>query len=1111
MAHPGRRLFLIPFFFAVLPAGASELAESYEAVPRVEVGLTADGATAEFRLPHRLILGGSESVLRDGVPLEPLADYRMDYTAGILVILTGPPRVGTVLTVIYRYLPLGGSPTSAEPRNLFERPADYVGAGDHVKISGSKGVGLRLTSGQGLGVVQSLDVALSGELASGLYLEGVLSDSDLPVSVEGTSAELEELDEVRLSAWTEHLRLDLGDYTARTGGDTGTDRYGPGERRLEGVQLNLDYTGWGLWGAVSRAKGLPAANRFNPTPGVCGPYQLRGDSGETNLVLVAGSEEVYLNGVRLSRGLAADYTVDYSLGTLTFNPALALHASDEVLVRFSYSSLGYRRDFYGGRFRLGVGPGDLSLAYYHEGDDPASDLWGLTDADRDMLSRAGDRPVSRPLSGPDAFEYVGEGEGDYDLVYDPQTGQYSFQPSPGGAYRRRVWTIPAPTRHRLAVLGGDILKLEDFRLTGELALSDYDQNLFSEKDDEDNAALAGHTELEWRLPLDADALRLSLGGERREPGFRALIPAEDDPELHRRWGYDPEGSYLREGVSGEVAYGFGWGPELSLTGSGLWLTGEPERRDAAQPGLAMPRGWWRRLWELGTGVDWPDPVGLTYTYSHQEGRASVEPPVTLEPGDPVPTEVTVGAEVHDGRLSPDFDWLRPRVSVYTEDRTGSPDYARRQLGGGFTLYPTPALTVDYDLGWGRELGTLEEGRPELAGWMDHLGQIAWRETDWRLSLRYSHEDAFDNREGELNPGASDSGRLEAGLEPWSGALTVDAAYELARRWSYPLVEQFVYATDGEGSYRREPDPDDPDGWIYIFDPGDPEAYYDRELLPAGEPVRAISVSGGVSVGLAPWRAIEDDWARLFELELEARAEDEGEGGNTLDRALFADLLGTGTLDGSVFARAGLTLFPTAALGRLKATCSWREGRDRRIIPRDERYGSRDLDLSGQVNPLVWLRLWGGGSFGWEWRRGSLSYFGAGDTDRDVDSWRAWFEPRFILGAWRPRIRAAREVSVQTAYAGVSELASWELTPALELRIGGLGDLDLSYRWRSNELTGPPTTESLVYRRPGVDHYWQASLRISIQHYAAVTFSYTGEAEPGRETVHRGEISAKVFF
>ncbi len=1111
MAPPGRRLFLILLLFTVFPAGASELAESYEALPRVQVELTADGTSARFRLPHRLILAGSERVLRAGAPLEPLADYRLDYTAGVLVILAGPPRAGTVLAVSYRYLPLGEAPISTEPRNLFERPADYVGAGDRVNISGSKGVGLRLTSGQGLGVVQSLDVALSGELASGLYLEGVLSDADLPVSVEGTSAELEELDEVRLSAWTDNVRLDLGDYYTSGGSLAGTDRYGPGERRLEGAQLNLDYAGWGLWGAVSRAKGQVAANRFTPTPGVCGPYQLRGEEGETNLVLLAGSEEVYLNGVRLERGAAADYTVDYSLGTVTFNPALALHATDEVLVRFSYSSLGYRRDFYGGRFRLGIGPGDLALAYYHEGDDPSADLWGLTDADRDMLSRAGDDPVSRPLSGPDAFEYVGEGDGDYDLVYDPLTGQYSFQPSPGGAYRRRVWTIPAPSLHRLAVLGGDILKLEDFRLTGEVALSDYDQNLFSSRDDEDNAALAGHTEVEWRLPLGPDALTLGLGGERREPGFRALTAAEDDPELHRRWGYDPDGRYLREGVSGEAAYGFGWGPTLSVGGSGLWLTGEAEERDSTRPGLAPSRGWWRRLWELETGVDWPDPVGLSYTYRHQGGWASVEPPDAFGPGDSTASEVEVGAEVHDGLLSPDFGWIRPRASVYTEDRTGSPDYARRELGGGFTLYPAPALTLDYDLGWGRELGTVEEGRPELAGWLDHLGQIAWRETDWRLSVSYSHEDAFDNRAGELNPGASDSGRLEAGLEPWSGALTVDVAYELARRWSYPLVEQFIYAPDGEGSYRREPDPDDPDGWIYIFDPGDPEAYYDRELLPAGEPVRALSVSGGIAVGLAPWRILDDDWARLFELELEAQAADEGEGGSTLDRALFGGLLGVDTLSGSASARAGLTLFPTAALGRLKVTYSWREGRDRRVIPRDERYGARGLDLTGQVNPLAWLRFWGGGSLEWEWRRGSLSYFGAGDSDRDVNSWRAWLEPRFILGAWRPRIRAAREVSVQTAYTGESVLSSWELTPALELRIGGVGDLSLSYRWRSNALTGPPTTESLVYRRPGVDHYWQASLRISIEHYASVTFSYTGEAEPGRETVHRGEISAKVFF
>ncbi|MCK4593723.1 hypothetical protein KAU45_04425, partial [bacterium] len=387
-AHLGRLFFLTTLLFGGLPASAAGLADRYDALPEVEVRLTGDGETVEFRLPHRLILAGTETVLRDGATLDPLADYRLDYTDGILFILTGPPRTGTVLSVTYRHLPLDDTFKTDEPRrNLFERPGDYVGLGDRIEVSGSKGVGLRLVSGQGLGVVQSLDVAISGELASGLYLEGVLSDEDLPVSVEGTSAELEELDEVRLSAWTEHMRLDLGDYRLNADDGPVVGRYGPGDRRLEGAQLGVDYDEWGVWGAVSRAKGQVAANRFNPTPGVGGPYQLRGNFGETNVVIVAGSEEVFLNGVRLIRGLGSDYTVDYSLGTLTFNPALALHANDEVLVRFSYSSLGYRRDFYGGRLRVGLGPSDLFLSYYHEADDPASDLWGLSDADRDMLAR----------------------------------------------------------------------------------------------------------------------------------------------------------------------------------------------------------------------------------------------------------------------------------------------------------------------------------------------------------------------------------------------------------------------------------------------------------------------------------------------------------------------------------------------------------------------------------------------------------------------------------------------------------------------------------------------------------------------------------------------------
>ena len=161
-ASLGRRLFLALLATVVPAAGEGGLADSYEALPRVEVRLIADGETAQFRLPHRLLLSGSETVLLDGAPLEPLVDYRADCAAGVLELTTGPPPAGSVLSVSYRYLPFEeeGPPAEPDSINLFERRGDYVGVGDSVKISGSKGVGLRLESGRQVGIVQSLDCLL---------------------------------------------------------------------------------------------------------------------------------------------------------------------------------------------------------------------------------------------------------------------------------------------------------------------------------------------------------------------------------------------------------------------------------------------------------------------------------------------------------------------------------------------------------------------------------------------------------------------------------------------------------------------------------------------------------------------------------------------------------------------------------------------------------------------------------------------------------------------------------------------------------------------------------------------------------------------------------------
>jgi hypothetical protein len=503
------------------PAGIAVVRDTVTVTPGNVVGCLRQS----FVFPSTVTLREEGRVLVSG------KDYLLDADAGCFTLLhpdtTGR---GRVITASFRALPrfLEGTYQLAEDPH---RRRAGVAAGDEraspvpgftedaetsgLDISGSKTFGIEIGNRRDLKLRQSLDLRLSGKVSRDVTLLAILSDQDVPFQPEGSTAELSDLDRILVQLESPRAGASLGDVNLSTTGFAFLDL----NRELEGFTGRAGWPGVEARGAVASAKGEFASREFFGEDGKQGPYRLTDRTGSDNIVIVAGSESIWLDGRLLARGREEDYVIDYGLGEITFSSRHAITANSQIAVDYQYATGRYRRRiaYAGGEGTAGPA-GTLRAAFFTEGDDADNPFGGdLTDPERSQLAALGD---SAQVGG--GTVYVGDGKGDYDLVVDPESGKdifvfvdgtgdydvifvnvgegkggYAPQPEPVGG--RVVYAfvgegngdfiprrdLPAPERRRITDLrwewGGRLGSVN-----AEGAVSTADGNILSPLDDGDN-------------------------------------------------------------------------------------------------------------------------------------------------------------------------------------------------------------------------------------------------------------------------------------------------------------------------------------------------------------------------------------------------------------------------------------------------------------------------------------------------------------------------------------------------------------------------------------------------------------------------------------------------
>lgn len=500
-------------------------------------------------------------------------------------------------------------------------PAANPWATGGIVSSGAYTRGLSFGNSQNLVFNSNLNLQLNGKLGNDLELRAALSDNSIPLQPDGTTRQLQEFDRIFVQLKRKNTTLTAGDYDL----NRPTGYFSNYFKRLQGAMA--EYQGMGGWKAASaRSKSAAASDTLSVRvaaavsrgkfarqviqgqEGNQGPYRLQGAEGERFIIVLAGTEKVYLDGQLLRRGLDDDYVVDYNLGEVTFTPRRLITKDSRLIVEFEYTVQTYLRSTVAANTAWNAPRSRVYFNFYSEQDSRSSGAaQDLSSAERLSLAGAGDRLRDAYASGidtltdfdpgrvlyrirdsvvcgvptpiliystrPDSARYaarfteVPQGQGNYVLALTAANGRvFRWSPpdpatcQPTGNFEPVIRLI-APELRQLYALGGAFQPFRGGQVRGELALSNRDFNRFSPLDDGNNyggAATLGIRQnlfdgKQWQGRVYADY-------EYAAQTFLPLNPYRP-AEFVRDWNTDNERDTVAENLArgGLTLQKTGWG------------------------------------------------------------------------------------------------------------------------------------------------------------------------------------------------------------------------------------------------------------------------------------------------------------------------------------------------------------------------------------------------------------------------------------------------------------------------------------------------------------------------------------------------------------------------
>ena len=487
-----------------------------------------------------------------GKPVDTIF-YKVDYAAGILTFKNGFSTRDS-LTANYlaypdyltkKYSLYEGSRVVSNEANTGQRFVVQRDALSTYKpfsglnTSGSITRGVTVGNNQNAVVNSNLDLQITGKLSDKVSLRASIQDSNIPLQEGGYSQKLDEFDQIFIEMYSDRWNIRAGDLFL----ENRQSRFLNFNKKVQGLSATITFgkedAKTTIFTAAALVKGQYARSTFTGREGNQGPYKLTGNNGELYVLVISGSERVYVNGILLERGENNDYVIDYNAGEIIFTSLFPITSEMRINVEYQYSQQNYTRFVTYGGVTHAEEKWSIGGFVYSENDMKNQPVQQNLSAEQvAILQHAGDNSalMNAPsayvdtysenkilykkitVDGAEVFEYsnnsedvlynvrftlIGTNQGNYILGTTAAIGKiYEYVAPidgiPQGSYEPAI-NLSAPVKIQIATILGKYNPSEKTVIDFEGGISNSDLNLYSPIDDGNNKGLAGKLNAKQRL------------------------------------------------------------------------------------------------------------------------------------------------------------------------------------------------------------------------------------------------------------------------------------------------------------------------------------------------------------------------------------------------------------------------------------------------------------------------------------------------------------------------------------------------------------------------------------------------------------------------------------